>query len=232
MTFIIAIQLNDSIVVAADNKEVVLKAEEIGHFNQRHTLKLNAWDNGIITGTGESFVISRSMELFEKLAHSDIDIFPYCFVIFRYLRELEIGAGYFQVENTKLLCSRYSKRGAKLYKIERIDNDKSYTMIAIEPMDITVWMFNPNVEMITADLKKLYVNLRDYESFSSQTEWINYYINHLAPMYQKQSQVDSLMSQSFDIFFYFLYEYVFGHISNTQNGSLEIQEISTKFMSI
>ena len=105
-------------------------------------------------------------------------------------------------------------------------------MIAIEPMDITVWMFNPNVEMITADLKKLYVNLRDYESFSSQTEWINYYINHLAPMYQKQSQVDSLMSQSFDIFFQTEDEYVFGHIPNTQNGSLEIQEISTKFMSI
>lgn len=232
MTFIIAIQLNDSIVVAADNKEVVLKAEEISNFSQRHTLKLHAWDNGIITGTGESNVISRSMELFKKLAHSDINKLPQCLEISRQIRELEIGAGYFQVEITKLLCSSYSERGAQLYKIERIDDDKSYTIIAMEPMVITIWMFNPNVETITADLKNLYLDLRDYGSFSSQTEWINHYINRIAPIYKKQSLQDSLMSQSFDIFFQSKDEYVFGHIPNTQNESLEIQEISSNLGSI
>ena len=73
------------------------------------------------------------------------------------------------------------------------------------------------------------VNLRDYDFFNSQAEWINYYINHLAPIYQKQSLQDSLMSQSFDIFFQSKDEYVFGHIPNTQTTALEFSEISSKF---
>lgn len=73
MTFIIAIQLNDSIIVASDNKEVVLrKGAEIPH-QENFISKIHPWDQGIITGTGESYVISRSMELFKKLAHSDIN---------------------------------------------------------------------------------------------------------------------------------------------------------------
>lgn len=232
MTFILAIQLNDSIVVATDNKEVVLKAEEISNFNQRHTLKLHAWDSGIITGTGESYVISRSMELFKKLAHSDISKLPQCLEISRQIRELEIGAGYFQVEITKLLCSSYSERGAQLYKVERIDGDKSYTMTAIEPMDITIWMFNPNVETIALDLKNLYLDLKDYSAFSNKIDWMNYYINRIAPIYQKQSLQDSLMSQSFDVFFQSKDEYVFGHIPNTQTTALDFSEFSTNFVSI
>lgn len=227
MTFIIAIQLNDSIIVAADNKEVVLKAEETSNLNQRHTLKLHAWDNGIITGTGEGYVISRSIELFKKLAHLDMSKLPNCLNISRQIRELEIGKDYFQVQNTKLLCSSYSEHGAQLYKIERINDEQRYSMMAIEPMDITVWMFNPHVETITLDLKNLYLDLKDYSAFANQVDWMNHYINRIAPIYKKQSQVDSLMSQSFDIFFQTKNEYVFGHIPNTQNTVLEFKKISS-----
>lgn len=172
------------------------------------------------------------MELFKKLAHSDINKLPQCLEISRQIRELEIGAGYFQVETTKLLCSSYSERGAQVYKIERVDDRQSYTMTAVEPMDITVWMFNPNVDAISVNLQNLYADLRDYASFKDQEEWINYYINRIAPIYQKQSRVDSLMSQSFDIFFQTKDEYVFGHVPNTQNTALEFKEISTNFASI
>ena len=232
MTFIIAIQLNDSIVVASDNKEVVLKAEEISNFNQRHTFKMHAWDNGVITGTGESYVINRSIALFKGLAQSELTSLPDCLELSRQIREHEIGTEHFQVQNTKLLCSSYSEHGAQLYKVERIDDKQSYTMTAIELMDITVWMFNPNVETITADLKNLYLDLKDYSTFENQTDWMNYYLNRIAPIYQKQSLQDSLMSQSFDIFFQSKDEYVFGHIPNTQTTALEFSEISTNFGSI
>ncbi len=225
MTFILAIQMNDSIVVAADNKEVVLKAEETNNFNQRHTLKLHAWDNGIITGTGESYVIKRCIALFKEFAQSELTSLPDCLEISRQVREHEIGKDYFQVQNTKLLCSSYREHCAQLYKIERADDEQSYNMTAIEPMDITVWMFNPNVETITADLKNLYLDLKDYSAFTNQVDWMNHYINRIAPIYQKQSQVDSLMSQSFDIFFQSKDEYVFGHIPNTQNTAIELKEI-------
>ncbi|AMW78209.1 hypothetical protein AMD27_04395 [Acinetobacter sp. TGL-Y2] len=232
MTFIIAIQLNDSIIVAADNKEVIFKEDHSNELLERSTSKLHAWSSGIVTGTGEYYVINRCIALFKEFAQSELTSLPDYLALSRKIREYEIGRDYFQVQNTKLLCSSYSENGAQLYKIERIDDDKSYSMTAIEPMDMTVWMFNPNVESITLDLKNLYLNLKDYSAFANQVDWINYYINRIAPIYQKQSQVDSLMSQSFDIFFQSKNEYVFGHVPNTQNTALEFKEISINSESI
>lgn len=37
MTFIISLQLKDSIVITADKKEVVINEEEIDSFNEHHT---------------------------------------------------------------------------------------------------------------------------------------------------------------------------------------------------
>ena len=92
-------------------------------------------------------------------------------------------------------------------------------------MDITVWLFLPNIEAISSDLQNLYTDLKDYSAFLNQTDWINYYIDRLAPIYKKQSQQDSLMSQSFDFFFQAKDEYITGHIQNT---ALEFKEIFTK----
>ena len=232
MTFIIALQLKDSIIITSDKKEIVINEEEIDNLNKRHTLKLHTWENGVITGTGESYVIHRSIALFKEVAYSNIQKLPQCLEISRQIRELEIGKNHYQVENTKLLCSNYSENGAQLYKIERFDSAQPYTFTAIEQMDITVWMFNPNIELISTDLQNLYTDLKDYAAFSNQAEWINYYINRLAPIYQKQSQQDSLMSQSFDFFFQTKDEYVFGHIPTPQKTALEFKEISSNIKSI
>ncbi|QOW50520.1 MULTISPECIES: hypothetical protein [unclassified Acinetobacter] len=229
MTFIIALQLKDSIIVTADKKEVVTSEQEMNYFNEHHTLKLHTWDNGVITGTGESYVIHRSIALFKELAGSNIHKLPQCLKISRQIRELEIGRNHYQVENTKLLCSTYSENGAQLYKIELFDSAQPYTFTAIEPMDITVWMFDPNIELISTDLQNLYTDLKNYAAFSNQAEWINYYINRLAPIYQKQSQQDSLMSQSFDFFFQTKNEYIIGHIPNTQNSAIEFKEFFSNF---
>ncbi len=232
MTFIIAIQLNDSILVTADNKKVVLKETGEVQFDTSKSTKIHLWDQGIITGTGEIHVVTRSIEFFKKEADSDIEKLPQCLDISRRIRELEIGKGYFQVENTRLLCSCYYEHGAQLYKIERFEPSEPYELIPIKPMDITVWMFNPNIDAISVDLQNLYIDLKDYAEFYNQEKWINYYINRIAPIYQKQSQVDSLMSQSFDIFFQTKDEYVFGHLPNTQNTALEFKDISINSGSI
>ena len=69
--------------------------------------------------------------------------------ISRQIRELEIGKNYFQVENTKLLCSCYNDRGAQLYTIQRFESSQPYQLTAIPPMDIAVWLFHPNIEAIS-----------------------------------------------------------------------------------
>lgn len=217
MTFIIALQLNDSAIIAADNKKIVLKETKESLFNIEMASKIYQWDNGIITGTGEGYVVSRSIELFKKLAHSDLNKLPQCLEISRQMRELEIGKEYFQVENTKLVCSSYSEHGAQLYKIERFDPLQPYNLIAVKPLDISVWLFHPNIESISTDLQHLYRDLKDYSTFSNPTDWVNYYISRIAPIYQKQSLCDPLMSQSFDIFFQTKDKYILGHIPNTQD---------------
>lgn len=227
MTFIVAIQLSDSILISVDNKEVTLDRNGTTKEKDALTSKLHPWNNSIITGTGESYIIQRTVTFFKEFVHSKLNSLPDCLELSRQIREHEIGVDHFQVKNTKLLCSSYSDSGAQLYKVERFDEEQAYTIMAVEPMNITVWMFNPNVEAISADLQLLYADLRDYATFNHQSEWINYYINRIAPIYQKQSQVDSLMSQSFDIFFQSKDEYVFGHVPNTQNTALEFKEIST-----
>ncbi|CAA0189201.1 TPA: hypothetical protein ACHKB2_003897 [Acinetobacter baumannii] len=231
MTFIIAIQLNDSIVVTADNKKVVLKGSGKIQFSPEKTQKIYSWDKGIITGTGEDYVIKRSIEFFKKIAHSDLNALPQCLDISRQLRELEIGKDYFQVENTKLLCSSYSEHGAQLYTIQRFEPSQSYKLVAAKTMDITVWLFHPNIDAIAIDLQNLYADLKNYVSFTNKADWVNYYINRLAPIYHKQSQQDPLMSQSFDFFFQAKNEYITGHIPNTHNVALNFQEISTDFKS-
>ena len=66
MTFIISLQLKDSIVITADKKEVVINEEEIDSFNEHHTLKLHAWDNGVITGTGGKLCNSSFHNPFQR----------------------------------------------------------------------------------------------------------------------------------------------------------------------
>ncbi|MCV2443872.1 hypothetical protein [Acinetobacter bereziniae] len=228
MTFIVAIQLNDSVVIAADNKKVILKESMENQLNVEMSSKIYSWDNGIITGTGEAHVVHRSVELFKKLAQSDIHKLPQCLKTSRQMRELEIGTNYYQVENTKLLCSSYSNNGAQLYKVKRFDPLQPYKLVAVEPLDISVWLFHPNIENISTDLQDLYRDLKDYSAFNNETEWINHYINRIAVIYQKQSLCDPLMSQSFDIFFQSKEKYFFGHVPNTQDEPLEVKRLVTK----
>ena len=228
MTFIIAIQLNDSIIVTTDNKQVVLTETADAQFDPKKTTKIHPWDQGIITGTGESYVVTRSIEFFKRLAHSNIAKLPQCLDISRQIRELKVGTDNFQVENTKLLCSRYTEHGAQLYTIQRFEPSQPYELSPLQPMNITVWMFHPIIEAISSDLKNLYTDLKDYATFNNKVDWMNYYLNRLAPIYQKQSQQDPFMSQSFDFFFQAKNEYITGHIPNTQKTDLKFKEVSTK----
>ena len=64
-----------------------------------------AWDQGGITGTGESYVISRTVEFFIKLTQSNLDQLTNCLDVSKRLRHLEIGWIHEQVKNSKLLYS-------------------------------------------------------------------------------------------------------------------------------
>lgn len=223
MTFIIAIQLNDSIIVAADNNKVVVENSDELRFRSIHATKIRMWENGIITGAGEDIVIHRAVELFKSIANQNLDKLPLCLNVSREIRELEIGSKHDQVENTKLLHSSYSEKGAQLYITQRFESSQPYIMSTVESMEIIVWLFDPNIEKIRYDLQQLQQNLRDFTTFSTQIEWVHYYLRYLCPIFKKQSRQDSWMSQSFDFFFQTKEDYLIGHIPNTQISDLDIE---------
>lgn len=225
MTFIVAIQLNDSIIIASDNKKAVVTETGKIEISKQGISKLHIWENGISTGTGEYYVISRAVEFFKKLAHSNLNKLAKCLDVSKRLRILEIDEEYDQVHNAKLLCSSYSEHGAQLYKVECFDKKQEHVITALKPMEIIVWLFHPNADAIADDLQNLYIDLKDYSCFDNKVDWVNYYINRLAVIYQKQSLQDPFMSRSFDFFCQMKGEYILGHVPNTQHSAIEFSEI-------
>lgn len=214
MTFIVAIQLNDSIIIASDNKKVAILEDGTLTFPNESISKLFPWKNGIITGTGEYFVISRAVKLFNNFKKLESQYLVDSLDISRKLREFEIGKDYYQVANTKLMYSTYTDNGAQLYRVESFDPNDKYQVTAADKMDITIWLFNPVIETISLNLKELYNDLKDRSYFKNNQEWINYYIDRLSPIFKKQSLQDIYMSQSFDVFFQTRDQYIYGHFPN------------------
>lgn len=215
MTFIVAIQLNDSIIIASDNKKITISDDGSLNISNENLSKMFPWKKGIITGTGEYYVISRSVKIFNNYKDLPPEYLSDCLDVSRRLREFEIGKGYYQVANTKLMYSSYTEKGAQLYRVEAFDPNEPYQVTAAEPMDITIWLFNPSIETIAVNLQDLYEDLKDRAFFNNNNEWINYYIKRLAPIFKKQSQQDWLMSQSFDVFFQTKDQYIYDQIQNT-----------------
>jgi len=224
MTFIIAIQLEDSIIVTADNRCAVLMEDGSLQYRDDETSKIYLWKNGIITGAGEHTVISRAIEFFIKLSKSKIEDLPKCLKISRLIRELE--ADHTQIQTSKLMYSDYTETGVQFYSIQP-DGTGEYQLEACQQNEIILWLFNPDVSAITSELKNLYANLRPYQSFDNQRDWLNYYINYLSLIYKKQAQADVMMSQSFDFFFQMKDEYITGHIPNTHKVPIKFKEISS-----
>ena len=215
MTFIVAVQLKDSIVVAVDNKYLTLKDKEQDHFEEHLSSKLYAWHSGIITGTGEHYVIDKAVRLFINNVGSDIKKLPTCLNISRQIREMEVEE-HDQIQSSKLLYSQYSENGAKLFAIEPIEETGKYQTTEFKENDLIIWLFNPNIQSISENLKMLYSNLRPKASFDRIEDWLDYYISALAEIYTKQSYVDSWMSSSFDVFFQTQDQYFYKHIQNNR----------------
>ncbi|MDC4325783.1 hypothetical protein NQ644_00005, partial [Acinetobacter baumannii] len=90
----------------------------------------------------------------------------------------------------------------------------NYKVIKVEPMDLTVWLFHPFIETISVNLQSLYADLKDRSYFKNNTEWMNYYIERIVPIFKKQSQQDWLMSPSFDILFQSKDGFIYDQIPN------------------
>ena len=220
MTFIVAVQLKDSIVVAVDNKYLTLENKELDHFEEHISSKLYTWHSGIITGTGEHYVIDKAVRLFINNVDSNIEKLPTCLNISRQIREMEVGQ-HEQIQSSKLLYSEYSENGAKLFAIEPTKELGKYQTTEFKENDLIIWLFNPNIQSISENLKTLYSNPRPKTSFNRIEDWLDYYISTIAEIYAKQSCVDICVSRIMEIYFQTKDQYFYKHIQNNQTLHLK-----------
>jgi hypothetical protein len=219
MTFIVAVQLKDSIIVASDNKYIQLKDKKVDGYQECLDSKLYGWHSGIITGAGEHYVIDKAVRLFINNADSDLEKLPACLNISRQIREMEVGY-HEQIQSSKLLYSSYNENGTTLYTVEPTEELGKYQTSEFKENDLIIWLYNPNIENISENIKNFYLNLRPKADFDRVEDWMDYYISPLAEIYAKQSCIDSFMSNSFDIFFQIKNEYFYRHIKNTTPFSI------------
>lgn len=173
MTFILAIQLEDSVIVAADNRGAVVGENGEIDSCEDETSKLQLWDKGIITGSGELTVIQRAIHFFNNSVHSKIEDLPKYLQISRIIRESEIEHS--QVKTTKLLYSIYSNTGASIYWLEPNEVGE-YQLHKCKNNSITLWVFNSDISCIADQLKDFYANLKPYKYFDQSMDWINHYL--------------------------------------------------------
>ncbi|MGB8807806.1 MAG: hypothetical protein WCD17_00315 [Acinetobacter calcoaceticus] len=214
MTFILTIQLEDSIVIAADTRSAVPHQDNGSYLYQDGIQKLFPWENGIITGTGELNLIQNVMHSFNKFTKHNIHELPNLLKASRLIREQEIIHS--QLEITKLLYSTYSKNGAQLHSIQP-NNLEEYEVIRCEKNEILLWTFNPDIRPILNALTELHSNLKPLNAFNNATDCIYYYINQISPIFREQAQHDSMMSKEFDFFFQTKEEYFFGEFLNNDS---------------
>ncbi|WP_342068183.1 hypothetical protein AAFA12_01150 [Acinetobacter baumannii] len=198
MTFILAIQLEDSIAIAADTRSTISYQDNGSYLYQDGVQKFFPWENGIITGTGELNLIQNVMLSFNNFTKQNIHELPNLLKTSKLIREQEISHS--QLEITKLLYSTYSKNGAQIYSIQP-NKLEEYEVIRCEKNEILLWTFNPDIRPIINALTELYSSLKPLKVFNNMADCIYYYLNQISPIFRKQAQHDSMMSKEFNFFF-------------------------------
>lgn len=195
MTFIIAIQLEDSVVVAADNRMTI----ENSFAESRHTdtlQKIRFWQQGMMTGTGESLILERIFKYFQL--DNNPEQLPALLRDACDARRLEIGK-HPQLEKTRLLYSQATETGIRLKTVGRFA--EGIKVNAIDPMTMELFVFNEDISLIYQELVQLQHDLRNPQQCSSTIEWMNTYISALTSIFNKFSQADQTVSASFDVYF-------------------------------
>lgn len=213
MTFILAVQLKDRIVVAADHRAVQIKKDSTSHFLQ--TRKLIQWTRGVMVGSGEHRVVINSMDLFLHVAQGNITKLPQCLQLAKLMRGLEHQHP--QVQATQLLCSCMTEYGPQLYSVST-DEQGIDQLTVLQNNQLLLWMFNPDISPIIDRVQVLYTSLQAYMGGVTWQQWMDDCRQQFAAIYQIQARHDPMMSSSFDIFFQTQIESVYEHVPNIRSA--------------
>lgn len=194
MTFIIALQTADSLVLSADNTMLAFRNGEIAPFETMNANKIHSWNNGFFTGTGEYYVIDRIRKYL--VTSDDIPSLPSLLNHEKRLRTQEIGENE-QIANTRLILSSITSNGPRIYIV---DNQSAQE---IQPGELLMF-FPLDYDFLTVSEQEIHAlnsNMRDYSTFEDNHAWCDFYTAHFSTIYAIQHQNNPQISASFHITF-------------------------------
>ncbi|MEO9387088.1 hypothetical protein [Chromobacterium phragmitis] len=193
MTFIIAMQAEDSLIVSADNTTVAFS----NHTAFRRNIaskKLHDWPGGVFTGTGEYGVVQRTLE--HLIRGAALSSLPALLAHEKAYRRQEAGPNE-QIDFTRLIVSAPTPEGPRLHIVtdDAIEQIGPGELLMFFPLDYD--FFAASSEAI----RDLNAALRPQSAFATLDEWIGFYAEKFAHIYVLQSQNNELISRSFNIHF-------------------------------
>ncbi len=213
MTFIIAIQASDSIILSADNRAISTDlSQRIIIHPQESIKKMKVWNQGAITGTGDYIVFQK---MANKLQNNQ-DIGRLSLLLKRYCntRKTEIKM-HAQIEKTVIIYSYIEDLKPKLQFIHYAQDE--IIKHDLQENALQLFMYKEEISYILENLKQLQKNIKPRHSFDTSEAWISYYRLHFSEIYRKQSLHDESVSSSFDIIFQSTDEKIHQHIANSSN---------------
>ena len=203
MTFIIAIQLEDSVIVAADHRITIEKDNGLTSYADVQQ-KIHYWPQGMISGAGETCTLERVYKNFQQ--HHCSEKLPLLLEQACQLRRYEIG-NHDQLDKTRMMYSQMTDSAVRLYTVAQYEGEFKAT--ELDNMSLELFVFKADLNPIYSELIELQRTLRNWHSFDSDRQWMSYYMAPLQVIYQKYSTFDDTVSASFSIYFQNMHQHFF-----------------------
>lgn len=208
MTFIIAVQAKDSVIVAGDTQKFIFNNQSMvpsDGFIQKVALDI---EGNVCASSGIDAIANL---VFDEIIHNDICALHKSFVkcsneFLKYYKDIPIIAK--QIYAASLYCSVRKQEYPALYAISMGGFEE------FEVNSIRVLSFIDDVSCIFPQLLNLKSNIRSNTDFVSDIDWAEHYLELIQPIF-KIMHTNHCVSQDFHIYLANRLGYIFEHIPNT-----------------
>ena len=198
MTFIIAIQAEDSIIVASDTRDFRLNHQfQLKPKGNKIIKKMEIWQSGVFASNGIDLIGNQVFNQLCKegdiknvqnwlvttandIAHQFSEITPV-------LSE--------QIACTQIYCSSPTPQRPQLRSISQTYDE------AFEINDLRIMTYQKDLATILPILQSLQRHIFNRQKFAYDIDWMNYYLNYFQNIFFDMNQSDDWVSQDFHVYF-------------------------------
>ena len=215
LTFIIAIQAEDSIVVSSDTRKFTLNNHHQLQPNYADTIKkMEIWQSGVFASNGIDLI---GNQVFNQLCkEGDINrvqswlVATANDVAHRFSETHSVLSE--QIACTQIYCSYPTPQRPQLRSISQSD------VKAFEINSLGLMTYQKDLSAILPLLQSLQQNIKARYKFVDNKDWMGYYVECFQNIFYEMNKANDWVSQDFHVYFEDCTDRFFGHIPNQKNA--------------